>query len=113
MRTDKPIRSPDTGTKIGATEPATNFVRRPLTTTPTTRPLSLAEQRARSRWQRPLAAILAEAMAVNRGLHERLSRKVRCPDNNHPELYQAAFNELWNATNKHIEVLEIFSRVGW
>ena len=62
------------------------LIRRPLTTTPTTKPLSLAEQRARSRWQRPLPAILAEAMAVNCGLRDRMSRSVKGPDWNHHEL---------------------------
>ena len=77
------------------------------------KPLGLAEQRARCRWQRPLAAILAEAMAVNRGLYERLSRSVRGPDWNHPEIYQATFNELWEATKKQIDALEIFCRIEW
>ena len=78
------------------------------------KPLSLAEQRARSRWQRPLPAILAEAMAVNCGLLERLRVGVHGnQDWKNLEIYQAVFNELWEATKKQIEALEIFSRVEW
>jgi len=90
------------------------LIRRPLTTTSATKPLSLAEQRARSRWQRPLPAILAEAMAVNCGLLERLRVGVHGnQDWKNLEIYQAVFNELWGATKKQIEALEIFSRVEW
>jgi len=78
-----------------------------------TKPLGLAEQRARSRWQRPLAAILAGALAENQGLYERLSRGVHGPDWNNTEIYQATFNELYEATKKQIEALEIFCRVEW
>jgi len=78
------------------------------------KPLSLAEQRARSRWQRPLPAILAEAMAVNCGLLERLRVGVHGNQEwKNLEIYQAVFNELWEATKKQVEALEIFSRVEW
>jgi hypothetical protein len=79
------------------------------------RPLNLAEQRARSRWHRPLAAILSGALAENRGLLERLRVGVHgSPDwKNNQEIYQAVFNELWEATKKQVEALEIFSRVKW
>jgi len=46
-------------------------------------------------------------------LLERLRVGVHGPDWNHQELYQATFNELWEATKKQVEALEIFSRVGW
>jgi hypothetical protein len=90
-----------------------NYIRRPLTTTPATRSLSLAEQRARARWQRPIAAIIANALVENRGLLDRLNRNVRGPDWDHKELYQATLNELWETTQKQIRALEIFSRVEW
>jgi hypothetical protein len=77
------------------------------------RPLSLAEQRARSRWQRPITAVIAGALAENCGLRDRLSRSVLAPDRENLALYQAAFNELWEATKKQIKALEIFSRVDW
>ena len=78
------------------------------------KPLTVAEQRARSRWQRPLPAILAEAMAVNCGLLERLRVGVHGnQDWKNLEIYQAVFNELWEATKKQVEALEIFSRVEW
>ena len=121
MKPDKPIRSPDTGGKVTAAElerkaPAKVAERRlpiNLNTARASKPLSLAEQRARSRWQKPLAAILAGALAENRGLYERLSRGVHGPDWNNTEIYQATFNELYEATKKQIEALEIFCRVEW
>jgi len=77
------------------------------------KPLTLAEQRARSRWQKPLAAIIANAKAVNVGLLDRLTIGVHGPDWKAPEIYQATFNELYEATKKQIEALEIFCRVEW
>jgi hypothetical protein len=125
MKPDKPIRSPallegkvtaqelELRDKANAVKAAPNFIRRPLTTTPTTKPLSLAEQRARSRWQKPLAAIIANAKAVNVGLLDRLTIGVHGPDWKATEIYQATFNELYEATKKQIEALEIFCRVKW
>lgn len=92
---------------------AAKVVERRLPINVNAKPLGLAEQRARSRWHRPLAAVLAGALAENRGLLERLRVGVHGPDWNHQELYQATFNELWEATKKQVEALEIFSRVGW
>jgi len=77
------------------------------------KPLSLAEQRARSRWQKPLVAIIADAKAVNRGLLDRLTIGVHGPDWKNTEIYQATFNELFEATKKQIEALDIFCRVKW
>ena len=77
------------------------------------KPLTLAEQRARSRWQKPLAAIIANAKAVNVGLLDRLTIGVHGPDWKATEIYQATFNELYEATKKQIEALEIFCRVKW
>ena len=124
---DSPIRSREEGkvtaaelerkaersSKTGASKTAAKVVERRLPTNVNAKPLGLAEQRARSRWQRPLAAVLAGAMAENQGLLERLRVGVHGPDWNHEELYQATFNELWEATKKQVEALEIFSRVKW
>ena len=127
---DRPIRSQDTQDllegKVTAQElevrdkakaTTKNYLRRlpiNVNTTRPAKPLSLAEQRARSRWQRPLPAILAEAMAVNCGLLERLRVGVHGnQDWRNLEIYQAVFNELWEATKKQVEALEIFSRVEW
>jgi hypothetical protein len=73
--------------------------------------LSLAEQRARARWQRPVAAIIADALATNRGLLERLRRGMHAPD--HKEQYQVIFNGLFATTREQIEALEVFARVDW
>ena len=77
------------------------------------KPLSLAEQRARSRWQRPVAAIIAGVLAETCGLRDRMSRSILAPDRKNLAIYQATFNELWQATNKQIEALEVFARIDW
>ena len=127
---DRPIRSPDTQAllegKVTAQEleqrdkaktaTKNNLLRRlpiNVNTVKAAKPLSLAEQRARSRWQLPLAAIIANAKAVNVGLLDRLTIGVHGPDWKAPEIYQATFNELYEATKKQIEALEIFCRVEW
>ena len=61
--------------------------RRPNTIAPTERPLSLAEQRARARWKPPVAAMVADALANNRGLLDRLKRGMYGPDMEHKEQY--------------------------
>ena len=130
MKMDKPIRSPDTQAllegKVTAQElevrdkakaaTKNNLLRRlPINVNAekAAKPLSLAEQRARSRWQKPLVAIIANAKAVNRGLLDRLTIGVHGPDWKNTEIYQATFNELFEATKKQIEALEIFRRVEW
>jgi hypothetical protein len=105
---DVPIRSREKG-KVTAAK----VVERRLPTNIEAKPLNLAEQRARSRWQKPLAAIIANAKAVNVGLLDRLTIGVHGPDWKMPEIYQATFNELYEATKKQIEALEIFCRVEW
>jgi hypothetical protein len=80
---------------------------------PFPRPLSLAEQRARARWRKPVAAIVAGALASNRGLLERLKRGVHAPDTQHGEQYQVIFNGLYQTTQEQIAALEMFARVDW
>ena len=93
---------------------AWTIYRRPLATVPATKPLGLAEQRARSRWQKPLAAIIADAMASNRGLYERLNLGIHGPDEEHHlEQYQVIFDGLYYTTQQQIEVLELFTKVDW
>ena len=110
-------RKAERSSKTGAAKTAAKVVERRLpinVNARTAKPLSLAEQRARSRWHKPLAAILAGAMAESRGLLERLRVGVHGNQEwENQEIYQAVFNELWEATKKQVEALEIFSRVGW
>jgi hypothetical protein len=75
------------------------------------KPLGLAEQRARTRWRKPVAAIIADALASNRGLLERLKQGLHAPD--HREQYQVIFNGLYQTTRQQIEALEVFAQVDW
>jgi hypothetical protein len=86
------------------------LLRRPVVSE---RPLTLAEQRARSRWRKPIAAIVADALASNRGLLERLKRGMHAPDTQHGEQYQVLFNGLYQTTQEQIAALKMFARVDW
>lgn len=77
------------------------------------KPLGLAEQRARTRWRKPIAAIIADALASNRGLLERLRCGMHGPDMRHKEQYQVLFSGLYQATQEQIEALEVFAQVDW
>jgi hypothetical protein len=87
--------------------------RRPLTIAASERPLTLAEQRARARWHKPVAAIVADALASNRGLLERLKRGMHGPHMEHKEQYQVIFDGLYQTTREQIGALEVFARVNW
>ena len=76
-------------------------------------PLSLPEQRARARWKPPVAPMIANALAVNRGLLERLKGGMYAPDRVHGEEYQVLFNGLFATTEQQIAALELFARVDW
>jgi hypothetical protein len=122
---DRPIRSPEAQAllegKVTAAElrakdqakAAAKIERRRLRINPSTKPLSLAEQRARSRWYKPLPAILAEALAVNQGLLDRLSIGVHSPNQASKEQYQIMLNGLYQATQQQLEALDIFGEVDW
>ena len=86
---------------------------RPLSTAPTQRPLGLAEQRARARWRPPVAAMIADALAHNRGLLERLKGGMYAPNDKGGEQYQVILNGLFATTREQIEALEVFARVDW
>jgi len=73
----------------------------------------LAEQRARARWRKPLAAIIAGALASNRGLLERLKQGMHAPDTQHGEQYQVIFNGLFATTQQQVDALEMFAQVDW
>jgi hypothetical protein len=96
-----------------AAKPAPNFGRRPFPAAPVERPLSIPEQKARARWQRPVPAVIAGALAVNRGLLERLRAGMYAPDREHDEEYQVIFNGLLTTTREQVAALELFGRVDW
>ena len=90
-----------------------NLGLRPLTAAPIERPLSLAEQRARARWKPPIPAMIADVLASNRGLLERLKGGMYAPDMKGKEQYQVIFNGLFATTRQQIEALEVFGQVDW
>jgi hypothetical protein len=57
--------------------------------------------------------MVADALANNRGLLERLKRGMYGPDIEHKEQYQVIFNGLFATTREQIEALEVFARVDW
>jgi len=77
------------------------------------RSLTLAEQRARSRWKPSVPAMIADVLASNRGLLERLKRGMYGPDMEHKEQYEVILNGLFATTRQQIEALEVFGQVDW
>jgi len=60
-------RKTERSSKTGAAKTAAKVVERRLPTNVNAKPLGLAEQRARSRWQRPLAAYSTIARGQDKG----------------------------------------------
>jgi len=112
MKIGKPIRSPEAQALLlgRVSKPRT----RPK---PRVKPdrgvLGLAEQRALTRWHKPLPAILAEALVVNQALLDRLDVGVYGPNQESKEQYQIVLNGLYHATQQQQEALEIFGEVDW
>jgi hypothetical protein len=75
--------------------------------------LSLPQQKARARWRPSVAALIAGALATNRGLLERMKGGMYAPDKHHGEQYQVIFNGLFAATKEQIAALEMFAQVDW
>jgi hypothetical protein len=57
--------------------------------------------------------MIADALATNRGLLERLKGGMYAPDMKGKEQYQVIFNGLFATTRQQIEALELFGRVDW
>jgi hypothetical protein len=57
--------------------------------------------------------MIADVLASNRGLLERLKRGMYGPDMQGKEQYQVIFNGLFATTREQIEALEVFARVDW
>jgi len=90
-----------------------NLRLRPLTAAPIEKPLTLAEQRARARRRPPVVAMIADALASNRGLLERLKGGMYAPNDKGKEQYQVIFNGLFATTREQIAALEVFAQVDW
>jgi hypothetical protein len=57
--------------------------------------------------------MIADALANNRGLLERLKGGMYAPNEKGKEQYQVIFNGLYQTTREQIEALELFARVDW
>jgi hypothetical protein len=57
--------------------------------------------------------MVADVLASNRGLLERLKQGMHAPDMQHGEQYQVIFNGLFATTRQQIEALAVFARVDW
>jgi hypothetical protein len=71
------------------------------------------EQAHTELWFTPIPATIADALANNRGLLERLKQGMYAPDNKGKEQYQVIFNGLFATTREQIAALEVFARVDW
>jgi hypothetical protein len=68
---------------------------------------------AKRRWQKPLAAIIADALANCRAVSERLQRGMYIPDLENKPQYQAVYNQLCECTRQQLKALEAFSTIEW
>jgi hypothetical protein len=57
--------------------------------------------------------MIADVLASNRGLLERLKPGMYGPDMEHKEQYQVIFNGLFATTREQIAALEVFGQVEW
>jgi hypothetical protein len=57
--------------------------------------------------------MIADVLASNRGLLERLKRGMYGPDMEHKEQYEVILNGLFATTRQQIEALEVFGQVDW
>jgi hypothetical protein len=112
MKIGKPIRSPEAQALLLGRVPKPR-TKPKLRVKPDRGVLSVAEQRALIRWHKPLPAILAEALAVNQALLDRLDLGVYGPNMEGKEQYQIVLNGLYHATQQQQEALEMFGEVDW
>ena len=56
---------------------------------------------------------VADALASNRGLLERLKGGMYAPNDKGKEQYQVIFNGLFATTREQIAALEVFAQVDW
>ena len=74
-----------------------------------------ASARAKRRWnkERPIQAVVRDAMAHSRTLLARLERGAYTPDEDHKEHYQAALHDLYLCTQYQLKALDAFFELDW
>jgi hypothetical protein len=68
---------------------------------------------AKRRWQKPIPAIIADAIANSRAVLERLGRGMYMPDEQGKAHYQAVYNALSECTRQQLKALEAFAAIEW
>jgi hypothetical protein len=64
-------------------------------------------------WRKPLPAIVADAIANNRAIIDRLKLGMYGPDSENTSHYEKVFNKLCRSTNEQIAALEAFAAIDW
>jgi|SRR6516162_5400170 hypothetical protein len=74
-----------------------------------------ANARAKRRWnkERPVRAIIGDAMAQSCALLERLERGMYAPYEERKEHYQAVLHDLYLCTQYQLKALDAFSELDW
>ena len=72
-----------------------------------------AYAKAKRRWHKPLAAVIADALANNQAIIARFKLGVYPPDSENRSHYEKAFDQLCRSTDEQIKALEAFSQIGW
>jgi len=68
---------------------------------------------ARARWRKPLPAIIADALANNRGIIARFRLGVLPPDVEDTSHCREVFDQLCRSTDAQIAALEAFAAINW
>jgi hypothetical protein len=64
-------------------------------------------------WRKPLPAIIADAIANNRAVIDRLKLGMYGPDAENMDHLEEVFNKVCRCTNEQIKALEAFAAIDW
>jgi hypothetical protein len=65
------------------------------------------------KWKKPLAAVIADAIANCAEVAARLDRGVYAPDFEGEAYYRQIYNDLRRTTRQQLEALNAFSTIDW
>jgi hypothetical protein len=69
--------------------------------------------RVKRRWRKPVAAIIADAIANCQGLSARLERGMYTPGFDDAPRCEKVYHELCRKTEEQLKALEAFAKIAW
>jgi hypothetical protein len=85
----------------------------PELVTPLSGPSYGAYSVAKRRWQKSIAAIIADGIANSRAVAARLERGMYMPDEQNKPHYKTVFDTLLDRTREQLKALEAFAAIEW